>query len=60
MALTILLLGHAGLTVADFQPFYLAHIGLSLLTALLCLAVETRPPTRPVTGTALVSAGSSK
>lgn len=60
VALTILLLGHAGLTIADFQPFYLTHIGLSLLTALLCLAVETRPPTRPVTGAALVSAGSSK
>ena len=43
VAITILLLGHAGLARADFTPLYATHVGLALLTALLCLPVSTRP-----------------
>lgn len=43
VALTVLLLGKGTLTHADFDPLYIAHVGLALLTALLCLAVDTRP-----------------
>lgn len=43
VAVTVLLLGHAGLTHANFMPLYACHVGLALLTALLCLPVNTRP-----------------
>ena len=43
VAITVLLLGHAGLTHASFVPLYLCHVGLALVTALLCLPVNTRP-----------------
>jgi EmrB/QacA subfamily drug resistance transporter len=43
VALTVLFIGHAGLTRADFAPLYGFHIALALLTGLLCLAVNTRP-----------------
>ncbi len=43
VALTVLFIGHAGLTRADFAPLYGFHIVLALLTGLLCLAVNTRP-----------------
>lgn len=43
VALTVLLLGKGTLTHADFDPVYIAHVGLALLTGLLCLAVDTRP-----------------
>jgi EmrB/QacA subfamily drug resistance transporter len=43
VAVTVLLLGHAGLTHASFMPLYACHVGLALLTALLCLPVNTRP-----------------
>jgi EmrB/QacA subfamily drug resistance transporter len=43
VAITVLLLGHAGLTHASFMPLYACHVGLALLTALLCLPVNTRP-----------------
>ena len=43
VALTVLLIGHPDLTRADFVPLYLIHMGLALLTAMLCLAVDTRP-----------------
>ena len=43
VAITVLLLGHAGLTHASFVPLYACHVGLALLTALLCLPVNTRP-----------------
>ncbi len=43
VALTVLLLGHGTLVRADFTPVYAWHVGLSLLTALLCLPVDTRP-----------------
>jgi len=43
VAVTVLLLGHAGLTHVSFVPLYACHVGLALLTALLCLPVNTRP-----------------
>jgi EmrB/QacA subfamily drug resistance transporter len=43
VAITVLLLGHSGLTHASFMPLYACHVGLALLTALLCLPVNTRP-----------------
>lgn len=43
VALTVLFVGHAGLTRADFSPLYGAHVGLALITGLLCLVVNTRP-----------------
>ncbi|MEX8520956.1 MAG: MFS transporter [Leptothrix sp. (in: b-proteobacteria)] len=43
VAITIALLGHAGLQRADFDRLYAVHITLALLTALLCLPVNTRP-----------------
>jgi EmrB/QacA subfamily drug resistance transporter len=43
VAVTVLLIGHAGVQRADFVPLYLIHIGLALLTAALCLAVHTEP-----------------
>jgi MFS family permease len=43
VAVTVLLVGHAGLTHADFVPLYGMHVALALLTGALCLAVKTRP-----------------
>jgi EmrB/QacA subfamily drug resistance transporter len=43
VAITVLLLGHAGIRHADFVPVYGIHIALALLTALFCLPVNTRP-----------------
>lgn len=43
VAVTVLLLGHGVLSHASFVPLYAGHIGLALLTALLCLSVDTRP-----------------
>ncbi|HEY4067425.1 MAG TPA: DHA2 family efflux MFS transporter permease subunit [Burkholderiaceae bacterium] len=43
VAITVLLLGRSGLTHASFTPLYACHAGLALLTALLCLPVNTRP-----------------
>ena len=43
VAVTVLLLGHAGLTHQSFMPLYACHVGLALLTAALCLPVNTRP-----------------
>ena len=43
VAVTVLLLGHAGLTHESFMPLYACHVGLALLTAVLCLPVNTRP-----------------
>lgn len=44
VAATVALVGQAALRIADFQSLYLAHAGLALLTGLLCLRVDTRPP----------------
>lgn len=43
VALTVLLLGSPSLQCADFDPVYLCHIALALLTAALCLPVNTLP-----------------
>ena len=43
VAITVLLIGHAGLTHTSFIPLYACHVGLALLTAVLCLPVNTRP-----------------
>ena len=43
VAVTVLLIGHAGLGHVDFAPLYMTHVALALLTALLCLPVNTRP-----------------
>ena len=43
VAITVVLIGHGTLVHADFTPLYLTHVGLALLTGLLCLAVNTRP-----------------
>ena len=42
VAITVLLLGHAGLTHASFMPLYGCHVALALITALLCLPVNTK------------------
>lgn len=46
VAITVLLLGHDALQRSDFTPLYAIHIGLALLTAVLCLPVDTRPAAR--------------
>lgn len=43
VAITVLLLGGAGLTHKSFVPLYAGLVLLALLTALLCLPVNTRP-----------------
>jgi EmrB/QacA subfamily drug resistance transporter len=43
VALAVMLVGHAGVQRVDFTPVYMIHVGLALLTALLCLPVNTRP-----------------
>jgi EmrB/QacA subfamily drug resistance transporter len=43
VAVTVLLLGHIGLTHVSFVPVYGCHVALALLTALLCWPVNTRP-----------------
>jgi MFS family permease len=47
VAITVLLLGHGVVQRSDFNAVYGLHIGLALLTALLCLFVNTRPAPRP-------------
>ena len=42
VAATVALVGHASPQLADFQHLYAAHVTLALLTALLCLRVDTR------------------
>jgi EmrB/QacA subfamily drug resistance transporter len=46
VAITVLLLGHGAVQRADFDLVYNLHIGLALLTALLCVFVNTRPSPR--------------
>jgi EmrB/QacA subfamily drug resistance transporter len=46
VAVTVLLLGHGGLTHHSFVPLYVCHVVLALLTAALCLPVDTRPAHR--------------
>lgn len=47
VAVTIVLVGKAAPQLADFHRLYTCHIALALLTALLCLRVQTRPQPRP-------------
>ena len=47
VAVTVLLLGHAGLQRGDFVALYSLHVALALMTAALCLPVNTRPPAHP-------------
>jgi EmrB/QacA subfamily drug resistance transporter len=46
VAATVALVGHASPQLADFRQLYALHITLALLTALLCLRVDTRPAHR--------------
>lgn len=43
VALTVLLLGGTSVQRIDFNAVYLCHMGLALLTAVLCLPVNTLP-----------------
>ncbi len=43
VAITVGLLGHAGLVRTDFDALYALHASLAVLTAILCLPVSTRP-----------------
>jgi EmrB/QacA subfamily drug resistance transporter len=43
VAITVVLIGHAGLAREDFSLLYGLHVGLALVTALCCLAVDTKP-----------------
>ncbi|WP_457332111.1 DHA2 family efflux MFS transporter permease subunit [Rhizobacter sp. P5_C2] len=47
VAITVLLLGHGVVQRSDFDVVYGLHIGLALLTAFLCLFVNTQPAPRP-------------
>ncbi|MET0964294.1 MAG: MFS transporter [Noviherbaspirillum sp.] len=47
VAITVVLIGHAGLSRADFSQLYVLHVALALLTGVLCLAVNTRPKPQP-------------
>lgn len=46
VAATVALVGHAQPQIADFRWLYATHVALALLTALLCLRVDTRPSPR--------------
>jgi EmrB/QacA subfamily drug resistance transporter len=50
VAITVVLLGHGALQRGDFDAVYKWHIGLALLTALLCTLVNTRPAAPPAAG----------
>lgn len=43
VAATVAFVGHTDPGIADFQSLYAAHIGLALLTAILCLQIDTAP-----------------
>jgi len=47
VAITVLLLGHGVVLRSDFNAVYGLHIGLALLTAVLCAFVNTRPAPQP-------------
>jgi hypothetical protein len=46
VAITVLLLGQGAVQRSSFDAVYGLHIGLALLTAVLCLFVSTRPAAR--------------
>lgn len=43
VAATVTLVGHASPQIADFRSLYLTHVALALITAMLCLRVNTAP-----------------
>ena len=43
VALTVALVGQARRQISDFQTLYIVHIALAMLTALLCMRVDTKP-----------------
>jgi hypothetical protein len=43
VAITILVIGHAGAQRGDFTLLYGIQVALALLTAACCLAIDTRP-----------------
>jgi hypothetical protein len=46
VAATVALVGHVNPQLADFRQLYATHITLALITALMCLRVDTRPAPR--------------
>lgn len=46
VAITVLFLAKAQLQISDFRATYLIHISLALLTALLCIPINTNPKQR--------------
>ncbi|MDI1309663.1 MAG: DHA2 family efflux MFS transporter permease subunit [Methylotenera sp.] len=43
VSITVLLLTKSSLQIADFKPIYSIHIVLALITALLCIPINTHP-----------------
>lgn len=46
VAATVAFVGHASPQIADFRSLYLTHVALALVTAILCLRIDTAPPRR--------------
>lgn len=46
VAATVAFVGHASPQIADFRSLYLTHVALALVTAILCLRIDTAPPGR--------------
>lgn len=46
VAATVAFVGHANPQIADFRSLYLTHVALAVITAVLCLRVDTAPPKR--------------
>jgi hypothetical protein len=43
VSITVLFLGKPQLQIADFKTTYSIHIGLALITAMLCIPINTHP-----------------
>ena len=43
VSITVLLLAKSPLQISDFKPMYLTHIVLALMTAMLCIPINTHP-----------------
>lgn len=43
VSITVLFLAKSQLQIADFKPTYLIHIALALMTAILCIPINTHP-----------------
>lgn len=46
VAATVAFVGHASPQIADFHSLYLTHVALALITAILCLRIDTAPSRR--------------